>query len=109
MTARGADGKRAFDAPMDARRISFTARSGALQLQITLRDADGEVLEEGSRFVAVPDFPNARLTLSSPIVLRAQNVSEFRALGAAIDPVPFAGHEFVRTDRLLIRFTLYGD
>ena len=31
-----------------------------------------------------------------------------RELTAASDVVPFAGHEFVRTDRLFVRFTVYG-
>ncbi|MBI4486063.1 MAG: VWA domain-containing protein, partial [Acidobacteria bacterium] len=109
VSAEAIDGKRTVEAPLDAGRVSLGAPPGAMQLHIVSRDASGDVFDEESRLVTVPEFPDARLTLSSPIVLRAQNFLEFRALGASPDPVPFAGHEFVRTDRLLIRFTVYGD
>jgi VWFA-related protein len=101
--------KQTFEAPLDAQRLSFPARPGPLQVSISSRNAAGEVLEEESRAVTVPDFSANGLAISSPVVLRAQNVGEFRTLSAAADPVPFAGREFVRTDRLLIRFTRYGN
>jgi VWFA-related protein len=105
----GGEGLRVFEAPIGARRVSFPAAPGVLRMRITARDAEGDVVEDGARSVTVPDFSAIQLALSSPVLLRAQNAAELRTLTAAADPVPFAGHEFVRTDRLLVRFTLYGD
>jgi hypothetical protein len=41
--------------------------------------------------------------------LRAQTPVEFRDINASPDPAPFPGREFARTDRLLVRFAIYGD
>jgi hypothetical protein len=43
------------------------------------------------------------------VVLRAQTPIEFRDITASPDPAPFPGREFARTDRLLVRFAIYGD
>jgi hypothetical protein len=45
--------------------------------------------------------------MTTPVVLRAQNAREFRGLDRSA-AVPFAGREFVRTDRLVIRFEVLG-
>jgi hypothetical protein len=56
----------------------------------------------------VPDFSGSGLALSTPVVQRARTEAERRALGTSFAPTPFPGREFLRTDRLLIRFQLYG-
>jgi VWFA-related protein len=105
----GETGLRVFEAPIETRRVSFRAAPGALRMRLTARDADGDVLDDSVRSVEVPDLGRGDLAIGSPVVLRAQTAVELRGLTAAADPVPFAGREFVRTDRLLVRFALYGD
>jgi VWFA-related protein len=109
ISVEGDDGKRLIESTLEAGRTSFTAKPGAVKLYLTTRDATGAVLQEDARSVTVPDYTPATLLLSSPEVFRAQNVNEYRALAAAENPAPHAGREFVRTDRLLIRFALYGN
>ena len=109
IAAKGAGGDRVFDTPLDAGRVSFEAPPGPLPLHLSVRDAAGNTLDEDRRALVVPDFSGGRLSLSSPVLLRARNIAEVRALADAIDVTPFAGHEFVRTDRVFIRFTVYGD
>lgn len=108
ITARGAGGERVFDASLDAGRVSFGAPPGPLPLHLTVRDASGNTLDEDARSIVVPDFSGGRLSLSSPVLLRARNAAEARAIAAASGVAPFAGREFVRTDRVFIRFTVYG-
>jgi hypothetical protein len=97
-----------FDAPIDAGRLTFAAAPGLLNLQVTVRDASGDTIEESTRAVAVPDLSGPSLALSSPVVLRARNVADARMIAGAADAAPFAGREFVRTDRLFVRFAIYG-
>jgi hypothetical protein len=46
--------------------------------------------------------------LSTPEVLRARTVKEFRDLSMDPHAVPTAAREFRRTDRLILRFDVYG-
>jgi hypothetical protein len=108
ITTNGAGGERVFEAPLDVGRLSFQTPPGPLPLRVTVRDGVGNTLDEDTRAIVVPDFSGARISLSSPVLLRARNASEVRALAGAVDVTPFAGREFVRTDRLFIRFTVYG-
>ncbi len=56
----------------------------------------------------VPDLAGATLWMTSPLLFRAQNVREFRGLDRGPNALPYAGREFVRTDRLVIRFDVQG-
>jgi len=108
ITARGPGGERMFDAPLDAGRLTFAAAPGLLNLQVTLRDAAGDTIEEYTRSIVVPDLSTPGLALSSPVVLRARNVWDARTIAGGADAAPFAGSEFVRTDRVFVRFAVYG-
>jgi len=46
--------------------------------------------------------------MSSPKVFRARTPLELRAIQADPNAPPFAGRQFERTDRLLLRFALFG-
>jgi hypothetical protein len=46
--------------------------------------------------------------LTTPVVSRARSASEFRSLMAGPDHIAFAGREFSRSDRLLLRVAPYG-
>jgi hypothetical protein len=42
------------------------------------------------------------------VLYRARTPLELRALLAATDPSPYAGRQFARTDRVLVRFAVLG-
>jgi hypothetical protein len=77
-------------------------------VRIVYRAAGGEDIGGETRDVVVPDFSGKALALSTPVVLRTRTEAERRALGASSPAAPFPGREFLRTDRLIIRFQLYG-
>ena len=68
----------------------------------------GNPLDEDVRSIVVADLSGGRLSLSSPVLLQARSALQARVIAAASDVAPFAGHEFARTDRLFVRFTVYG-
>ena len=109
IVAQGAGEKQTFEAPLDAHQLAFKVAPGALQIHATVRDSQGQTADEDMRQVDVPDFVRAKLALSSPAVLRARNPMELRSLRADKATTPFAGREFTRTDRLFIRFSVYGE
>lgn len=107
--AQGAGGsKQTVEAALDAQRLDVKAVAGVVQVQTTVRDAQGQTIDEDTRSVTVPDFAAAPLALDSPVVWRVRNVSDLKALTAGTEPAPFAGREFTRTDRLFIRLAVYG-
>jgi hypothetical protein len=87
---------------------SFQAPAGPVQLDITIRDSTGEMIDREQRTVTVPDPAKTALALTTPVISRARSAAEFRALMAGAEPAPFAGREFSRTDRLLLRVAPYG-
>lgn len=108
VTSRSAGGTRGLDGPLETGRLTFTAPPGPLRLDVTMKDAGGNAVDEEARSITVPDLSGADLALSSPVVLRARNLAEARTIAAAADAAPFAGREFVRTDRLFVRFAVYA-
>jgi hypothetical protein len=48
------------------------------------------------------------LFITTPAVIRMQNIREIKALSNDPNALPFAGREFARSDRLLIRFAVEG-
>jgi VWFA-related protein len=84
---------------------SFDVPEGAVQLSIRVLDRAGEIVDRETRSV---DARSARDSLwLSAIVHRAATAAEARTLLAGDAPI-YAGREFVRTDRLLIRVHAYG-
>jgi hypothetical protein len=88
--------------------VSFAAPPGLLQLKLAVLDADGAILERDVRRISVPDYTAPQLAVSSPVILRARTALELRSLLADPDAAPFIGREFRRTDRVLVRFEVYG-
>jgi VWFA-related protein len=87
---------------------SFKAPAGQVQLDFTIRDSAGEMIDREQRTVTVPDLAKTTLALTTPVISRARSASEFRALNSGPEPVAFAGREFSRSDRLLVRVAPYG-
>jgi VWFA-related protein len=101
-TAR--DGRTIFEGQATDGVVTFAAPPGHLRVRTFYHDASGERIGSETRELDVPDWSTATLALSTPIVLRAAGPAGRRVFG----PAPHPGREFVRTDRLLIRFDVYG-
>jgi hypothetical protein len=108
LAVKGAGGDRSFEATIDQRALSFPSPPGTVQLQLTVRDAAGNVVDEDRRPFTVPDPASAELAVSAPVLLRARTVPEARAIADGRQVPPFAGREFTRTDHLFVRFSVYG-
>jgi VWFA-related protein len=106
--AAATDGTVFFDGPVRNGRVSFDAAPGTLHLRRLMIDTDGSLADRKESTIDVPDFRGAPLAISSPVVLRARTPLELRAIQAEADPVPFAGRQFERTDRVIVRFATAG-
>ena len=90
-------------------RVVFDAPPGKIELRISVENASGGgVLDSEIRDVTIPDLTSPDPALSTPRVFRARTAREFQMAARDPDAVPVAGREFLRTDRLLIRFDAYG-
>jgi VWFA-related protein len=105
---KGIGEARTFEAPYDAGRLTFGSPPGALQLQVTMRDAAGNILDEDRRPFSVADVAGTALTIGTPVVIRARTIADIRAAADRLPAAPFAGREFNRTDHLFVRFEAYG-
>jgi VWFA-related protein len=103
-----AEGQGVFEGRIEQGGTSFPVPAGALQLTMSVFDATGEMIDRETRSITVPDLAASPLSISSPLVLRSQGPLELRELRRNTSPPAFAGREFERTDRLLIRFTIHG-
>jgi VWFA-related protein len=102
-------GTPAASAATGPQRLVFDAPPGALELRMSVEAAGaGGVLDQEVRKIAVPDFTNPESILSTPRVHRARTVRDFQAAASNAAAVPVASREFSRTERLLIRFDVYG-
>jgi VWFA-related protein len=90
-------------------RVVFDAPPGKMELRISVESASGgSVLDNDVRDITVPDLTSPDPGLSTPRVFRARTARDFQMTARDPDAVPVAGREFLRTDRLLIRFDVYG-
>jgi VWFA-related protein len=90
-------------------RVVFDAPPGKMELRISVEDArGGDVLDNEIRDVTIPDLTSPDPALSTPRVFRARTARDFQMAARDAEAVPVAGREFLRTDRLLIRFDVYG-
>lgn len=109
ISAAAPGGQTYFSASKTAsREVSFDAPAGDLVIATTALNGRGDEIDGDMRRVTVPAFDDSRLAIGSPIVLRARNARDARNIAAGTDLHPEVGREFDRTDRLFIRFPLYG-
>lgn len=111
LIAAGGDGQPYFrgkvpgeagEAPVS--RAAFDAVPGKLQLRLSIEGTSGQMIDSDVLDLVVPDFTTPQIALTSLAVHRARTAREFQQIVADPAAVPFAGREFRRTDRLLIRF-----
>jgi VWFA-related protein len=94
--------------PRGPAQVVFDAPPGPMQLRYSIENANAGVIDTDVREITVPDLTAPQVQLSTPQVLRARTVKEFRELSADPHAVPSASREFRRTDRLVIRFDAYA-
>ncbi|HET7220019.1 MAG TPA: VWA domain-containing protein, partial [Vicinamibacterales bacterium] len=99
---------RVFEGEVGAGGIAFEAPPGPLKVTFNVLDEEGQIIDRDARTVDVPDPAGSRLWISSPALFRTQNALEYRNLDRNPAAMPFPGREFVRTDRVLIRFSVGG-
>jgi VWFA-related protein len=109
LTATAADGRKYYEGAMPGRHVSFAAPPGPLRLQVAALDTEDAILDRESREVQVPDYRGTALALSVPVVVRIENPRDQRAMLRDTSAPPYAGRDFARTDRVLVRFSVYGD
>ena len=100
--------ERLFEGPVKDGGVSFTSPPGTIQLDLTIQDSSGDMIDREQRTITVPDVQKTTLALTTPILSRARSAAEYRNMAASPDPVPFAGRDFSRSDRLLLRVAAYG-
>lgn len=103
---RGTPAAAAATAPQ---RVVFDAAPGPLELRMSVEGAGGAgVLDQEVRKLTIPDFTAPEAVMSTPRVHRARNARDVQALASDATAVPAVAREFSRTERLLIRFDVYG-
>jgi hypothetical protein len=102
-------GAPAASAATSPQRLVFDAPPGTIELRMSVEGAGGGgVLDQEIRKLTVPDFTSPEAIISTPRVHRARTARELQTVAADAAAVPVATREFSRTERLLIRFDLYG-
>jgi VWFA-related protein len=84
---------------------SFDVPDGPVQMSIRVLDRAGEIVDRATRNFGM--HTGSDPFWLSAVVHRAATPAEVRALSAVDAPI-YAGREFARTDRLLIRVRAYG-
>jgi VWFA-related protein len=90
--------------------LTLNLTPGTLQLSFTAKNADGDIVDRERRDVAIPNPARTTLALSTPAMWRARNAVEYREMSAP-DAQPkraFAGREFRRGERVIVRIDAYG-
>ncbi len=108
LTAIAPDGSPYFRGPVAPSEVTFDAAPGPMKLQMSVQGQDGHVLDFNDTAMQVPDFTTPQVALSTPALLLARSAYEYHQLTTEANPVPTAGREFSRSDRLLMRFQVYA-
>lgn len=119
LSAVGADGRVLFEGRVEpiraigvhsrpALRAVFEAPPGLVQLDMTIRGADGRTLGTDVRDVKLPDLSGSRPALSTPEIIRTRSALQFRTLAADPAAPPVVSRSFSRAERLLVRVHAYG-
>jgi VWFA-related protein len=91
-------------------RLEFDAPPGALELRLSVEGVGaGGVLDSEIRNITIPDLTAPDAAISTPRVHRARTALDFRTIAADAAAVPAIARDFSRSERLLIRFDVYGN
>lgn len=88
---------------------SFDAPAGRVELDMTILDVRGVVLDSDVRDVDVPDLSSRGRgpIILTPEIIRGRTAPEFRALSSDPSAAPTPSRAFTRADRLLIRVPVW--
>jgi hypothetical protein len=89
-------------------RALFAVSPGRMQLDLSVRAADGSVIDTGAQDIDVPVVRGAGPVILQPQLVRARTVRDFRTLSAQPDAAPTPSRTFSRSERLLIRVPAYS-
>jgi VWFA-related protein len=117
--ARAADGERLIElqvAPLGGGTAStpdfaaFAASSGRVDLDLTIRDSQGTVLDTDVRYIDVPEFRSSAAEVPLLLPVWIVNAATPRALQrgtADIEVAPVAARTFHRSQHLLVRVPVF--
>lgn len=91
-----------------SQRMEFEVPPGKIELRLSLEAAEGGVLDNETRTITVPDLTGPDSGLGTPRVFRARTARDFQALASDGAAIPAPGRDFSRTERLLVRFSVYN-
>ena len=89
-------------------KVTFDVEPGRLQLLMTVQGRSAEVLDRETQELAVPDLTALERSVSTPQLFRARTPREWQTSAADANAIPTIAREFRRTERLLVRFGVYG-
>jgi len=92
----------------EASRVEFDVVPGPVELRIAVLGRGADVVDTEIREVKAPDFTAPQVQIGTPAVFRATTAREFQAIRRDAARAPTADREFRRTDRLLLRFAVFG-
>jgi VWFA-related protein len=107
LQATAENGRVLFNGPMTSGQVSFDAVPGAVRLTRTVAETGGALAGKQDVTLDVPDFAASPLSIATPVLYRARSPIELRAIQNAAPP-PFAGRQFEHTDRIIVRFEVFG-
>jgi len=90
-----------------AGRVTFPSPPGTLVVRLVAESADGDRLDAQERDIVVPDLTGADPIVTTPVVFRGRTARDLQQVRAASSPLPTTARLFSRTERLLIRFSVY--
>jgi VWFA-related protein len=93
--------------PATGGRVSFEMPPGQMNLKLQVEGAAGQVLDSDMRDVAIPDYTKPESALSEPAIYRARTQRDMQLVIADPNAIPTAAREFMRTEKLVIRFNAY--
>ena len=91
-----------------ADRALFAVPPGRLQLDLSVRGADGIEIDAGAQDIDVPVVRGTGPVLFQPQLVRARTARDYRTLTAQADAAPTPSRTFSRSERLLIRVPAYN-
>jgi VWFA-related protein len=80
----------------------FQMKPGPAALKLTVRSADGTVLDKWTQSLTILDYSKNGLVLATPRVYRTRSLRETRAFDVDARPTPTASRAFRRTDRIVV-------
>ena len=109
ITATSKGGEEYYNGTIDSASLAtFEAPAGELVLKAVVKSAAGETIDGDSRKIVVPSLAGDLVTIGTPVILRARTAIDTRRILSGEDTRPTIPREFDRTDRLFIRFPVYG-